>query len=282
MVRGRGTHLAGLLQNLIENALKYRRKDQVCQIEVSAVPGQDGYWTFSVTDNGIGFDPAHKESIFGIFKRLHSRGEYPGTGIGLALCLRIVTAYGGRIWAEGRPGAGAAFRFTLPAIGRDGQNAAKRTQIFVVEDNPIDVRMLRNALDKQASWATSLTSAKDGEEAISYLKHVASSVNETKPDLIVLDLNIPKYDGIEVLRAIRSTSGIQNLPVFIYSSAPEDEIEERVVSAGLAAERYISKPISAHEFRAIGDILEESFNQCRQNSMKPATLDHGATDFPVE
>ena len=267
VVRAKATHLAALLQNLIENALKYRQKNQVCRIEISAVPSHDGHSMFLVTDNGIGFDPAYNELIFGIFKRLHSRDEYPGTGIGLALCSRIVNAYGGRIWAEGRPGAGSTFRFTLPATGTDGHHAAKRTQILVVEDNPIDVRMLRLALEKlekQDNWATAVTCAKDGEEAITYLKHLALSGDEAKPDLIVLDLNLPKRDGIEVLRTIRSTGALKNLPVVVYSSASQDEIEKQVVAAGLAAQRYLSKPVQVQELSAIGDILRQSLSRCSE------------------
>ncbi len=69
---------------------------------------------FTVSDNGIGFNPAYSQKIFGVFKRLHHRHEYPGNGIGLAICARIVAHYGGRIWAEGEQGVGATFHFTLP------------------------------------------------------------------------------------------------------------------------------------------------------------------------
>ncbi len=106
-------HLTQLFQNLIGNALKYRKQDVTPIIEISAESAGDE-WVFSVVDNGIGFNPAYAERIFGVFKRLHHHHEYPGTGIGLAICARIVTHYDGRIWAEGEPGKGATFRFALP------------------------------------------------------------------------------------------------------------------------------------------------------------------------
>jgi light-regulated signal transduction histidine kinase (bacteriophytochrome) len=112
MVRIAPSHLGQVLQNLIDNALKYRSRNRTPCITISAVR-QDAEWRFSVTDNGIGFDPAYAERIFGIFKRLHKKHEYPGTGIGLALCSRIISTYGGHIWAEAQPGAGATFQFTL-------------------------------------------------------------------------------------------------------------------------------------------------------------------------
>ena len=107
-------HLLQLFQNLVGNALKYRRTEERPFIEVSAVR-HGNEWLFMVADNGIGFDPVYAERIFGVFKRLHLRDQYPGTGIGLALCSRIVALYGGRIWAESQAGLGSNFKFTLPA-----------------------------------------------------------------------------------------------------------------------------------------------------------------------
>jgi PAS domain S-box-containing protein len=108
-----GTHLQQLFQNLIGNAIKYRSPERQPAVHLGAEQ-QDGYWVFSIADNGIGIDPEYKENIFGLFKRLHSSDEYSGTGIGLAICRRIVDRYHGRIWVESEPGRGATFCFTLP------------------------------------------------------------------------------------------------------------------------------------------------------------------------
>jgi len=107
------TQLTQLFQNLVSNALKYHRPEAPPHVQVRAVK-ENGSWVFSVKDHGIGIEPEYKERIFGLFKRLHTRDEYSGTGIGLAICQRIVETHGGRIWVESRPGEGSTFRFTIP------------------------------------------------------------------------------------------------------------------------------------------------------------------------
>ncbi len=107
------SHLHLLLQNLIGNALRYRDSTRSPRIRIGAEP-EGAFWKFSVEDNGIGIAPEYHKRVFGIFKRLHSAEQYPGTGIGLAIAQRIVERYGGRIWVDSEAGNGATFRFTLP------------------------------------------------------------------------------------------------------------------------------------------------------------------------
>jgi PAS domain S-box-containing protein len=113
VVRGDRIQLVQLFQNLIGNAVKFRSPDRPVQVCVS-VRQEPAEWLFSVQDNGVGFEQQYENKLFLIFQRLHSRGQYPGTGIGLAICKRIVERHGGRIWATGTPGQGAVFSFTIP------------------------------------------------------------------------------------------------------------------------------------------------------------------------
>ena len=112
VVHGQEPHFIQLLQNLISNGLKYRGS-QPPRIHVSA-ERQDGMWRIAVKDNGMGIAPEYHKQIFGVFKRLHGK-NISGTGIGLAICQRVVDRYGGKIWVESRENEGATFYFTLPA-----------------------------------------------------------------------------------------------------------------------------------------------------------------------
>ena len=103
-----------LLQNLVGNALKFRSEAPPC-IRISAVREGDA-WRFAVADNGIGIEPQYSERIFQMFQRLHERGRYEGSGIGLSIVKRILERHGGRIWLQSTPGQGSTFFFTLPAL----------------------------------------------------------------------------------------------------------------------------------------------------------------------
>ncbi|MCB9731114.1 MAG: PAS domain S-box protein [Deltaproteobacteria bacterium] len=116
IVRGDRAQLTQLFQNLIGNAIKYHGKAPP-KVEVTS-EANDGGWVISVRDNGIGIAPKHHERVFEIFRRLHPQDAYPGTGIGLAVCRRIVHRHGGTIWVESEAGAGSVFSFTLPDKAR--------------------------------------------------------------------------------------------------------------------------------------------------------------------
>ena len=109
-------HLERLLQNLLSNSIKYR-SDRPLVVRVTAQPAAlKHYWQISFSDNGIGIDPRYHKQIFALFRRLHSAARYEGTGIGLAICCKIVERYSGQIWVDSAPGEGATFHFTLPAV----------------------------------------------------------------------------------------------------------------------------------------------------------------------
>jgi signal transduction histidine kinase len=112
-------YLAGLFQHLIDNAVKYRSPDRPPRITIAAEPAEPGFWLFRVADNGIGIDPEYFDKIFDIFQRLHPDSGVDGTGLGLALCRRVVQRFGGRIWVESAPGQGSTFCFLLA----DGEHA---------------------------------------------------------------------------------------------------------------------------------------------------------------
>jgi PAS domain S-box-containing protein len=113
-VRADRDQLVRLFQNLVGNGIKYAAKARRPVVRVEAAHEGD-FWKFTVADNGIGIAPEDRERVFALFQRLHSGDEYPGTGIGLAICKRIVERHGGRIWVDSIPGEGAAFSFSLPA-----------------------------------------------------------------------------------------------------------------------------------------------------------------------
>jgi signal transduction histidine kinase len=112
IVQGNDDRLAQVFSNLVTNAIKYR-SDRKPEIHITATDN-DTEWIFKVTDNGIGIDMNYADEIFGLFKRLHSKDEYEGSGIGLAVCKAVIEQYGGKIWVESEPGRGSTFFFTIP------------------------------------------------------------------------------------------------------------------------------------------------------------------------
>lgn len=115
LIQGHPMECKLLFQNLLSNAIKFCREGEAPLVSINAALTVEG-WTFVVQDNGIGIEQAHLDRVFNLFKRLHNRDKYEGTGIGLAHCRKIVELHGGRIWVESEPGKGSRFYFNVPAV----------------------------------------------------------------------------------------------------------------------------------------------------------------------
>ena len=117
-----------LLSNLLQNAWKYTKPSSEPRIELGVAEHENDGRIYYVRDNGIGFENADAEIIFRAFERLHTKGEFPGSGLGLATVERIVRRHGGRVWAEGTTGKGAVFCFTLEPASTDRREGGRRTE----------------------------------------------------------------------------------------------------------------------------------------------------------
>jgi signal transduction histidine kinase len=120
VVWGDSVQLSLVFQNLVSNALKFQREGHTPRVHVS-VEKDEEEWLFSVEDNGIGISERHQKRLFQVFSRLHTPQEYPGLGVGLATCKKVVDRHGGRIWVESEPGVGSTFYFSIPLEGTQTQ-----------------------------------------------------------------------------------------------------------------------------------------------------------------
>jgi CheY-like chemotaxis protein len=219
------------------------------RIHISAVR-QDAASRFSVQDNGIGINSQYKERIFGVFKRLHRDQKCSGTGIGLAICKRVVERYGGRIWVESQPGEGPSSSLSLY---RSGEATARRLNLLLAEDNLPDALLVREAV-KEENLPVEVYVAPDGEQAMAFLGRAERDPQAPSPDLLLLNLNLPRVEGLEVLRRIRANDKWKNIPVLIVTSSnsPTDRNEAAPFGAG-----YFQKQVSYSEFLKIGSFLRQ-------------------------
>ncbi|MCI0458658.1 MAG: ATP-binding protein [Gemmataceae bacterium] len=260
VVLGDPERVTQLLSNLVANGLKYNHNPcpRVVIGEAGArdegrgareegrggVPSSlaPGFVTLYVRDNGIGIDPEHHQQIFGIFRRLHQRDQYEGTGAGLAICQKIVEAHLGEIWVESQPGQGATFYFTLPRAPTEaarpsgtvprrsgvvvpgkvppqgnGQVPARSSgaRLLLVEDMAeigLVVQRLARRSGHTVEWVSS------AEQAWEYL-------HAQRPALVLLDIHLPGMNGVELCRKLRASARHADLPIALFSQgANEDDL----------------------------------------------------------
>ena len=135
------------------------------------------------------------------------------------------------------------------------------TKILLVEDNKIDARLTRHAFHRMSDWPSTLEVVDDGEKAIHFLRREDIYANASKPDLVILDLNLPKYDGIQVLQYIRANRELQNLLVFVFSSSPVDIAEDRMIRVNIRADCYFEKPYEVGTYFSIAARIREAYQE---------------------
>ena len=258
-VRAQLTLMTVVFQNLLSNALKFKG-EQPPRIDVTA--DRDGaFWSFSVTDNGIGIEPQYADRVFLIFQRLHDRAAYPGTGIGLAMCRKIIEYFGGRIWLDTGVADGARFCFTVPALtddeGTDGyRDDLKPVDVLLVEDDEGDVLMTREAFEFY-KIRNPLHVVSDGEQALQFLRRTGPFADAPRPGLILLDVNLPRVSGLEVLAELKKDPELLLIPVVMLTTSQAEE--DILRSYQLHANAYVSKPVDFESFIAAIRQIDDFF-----------------------
>ena len=233
--------------NLLENAARHTPAGT--PVEIAAAARDTHEVEVAVADRGPGIPAGEEERVF---EKFHRAGSTLGSGVGLGLtiCRGIVTAHGGRMWAEGRAGGGAVFRFTIPIVGtpptiapegeaesrpEDGLAVDAPPLILLIEDEPQMRRFLRAALGALDYRLVEAETAKDG------LAQAAAR----NPDVILLDLGLPDRDGLEVTRDLR---GWTSTPIIVLSARGREQ--DKVAALDLGADDYLTKPFGVEELLA--------------------------------
>jgi len=247
-LRGDATRLKQIFLNLVGNAIKFTHKGSV---RVEVVTMDNGGWLeCRVKDTGIGIPPDRVGRLFEKFSQVDSSitRRYGGTGLGLAICKRLVEGMGGTITVESKHYQGTTFTFRIPAIPSEAPREGRRppqvgprpvmhARILLVEDNPVNQMLAMSMLQKLGASADL---AKDGAEAV-------EKVTAGAYDLILMDLQMPRMDGLTATRAIRATGGIRQPRIVALTANAMDSDREACLEAGM--DDFLSKPFQASELQ---------------------------------
>jgi len=249
-IYGNAVQLTNVLQNLIGNALNYGDKP-ITRITVSCKT-EELHHTISVEDNGAGIDPRHTHQLFQPFKRLNP-GVTRGSGLGLALCKKIIESHQGRIWVESQLGRGTKVSFSLPTLApspelREASAPPEKTvsdpapdrdlaHVLLVEDNEADVVLTQLLLQETDGLQFHIHSASNGERALQWL----TDPSHPPIDLILLDINMPVMDGFAFLQALRDEPAHAHTPVIMCSTS--DEPGDLTKARAFEVAAYVTKPV---------------------------------------
>ena len=250
-VRADQAQLGQVFQNLLGNAIKFHG-DRPPRIRIGAEQ-RNGKCVFRVEDNGIGIDKQYADRVFQMLQRLHERGQYEGNGIGLAIVKKIVERHGGHIWFEIRTGMRHHMFIHHPKRIRGAAVVKKRVHVLLVEDNPADADLTTEILT--ASKEVDVSLAKDGVEALSLLEGDGDWSQRGRPTLVLLDLNLPRKDGRQVLAVLKAHDLLRRIPVIVLSSSESDFDITNCYELG--ANCYITKPVDLQTFRSIVGAVEK-------------------------
>ena len=263
MVKADYTRLKQVLLNLLSNAVKYSRSDG--QVDMSAKVSNDGTIAILVSDNGIGVPEARRDELFKPFCRLgRENSGIEGTGIGLTITKRLVELMDGDISLDCTTGIGSTFRVVLPLsqavfpvneiygnMCEPNVDGLSGTVVYV-EDNPANVELMEMVISRIDG--VSLLTAPSGELGVSLIR-------QARPDLVILDLNLPGIDGYEVLGRLRRTEGGKEIPVFALTAAATRSDINRGRQAGFA--KYLTKPFTVDVLvNAIREVLAKRPSEC--------------------
>ncbi|WP_232491908.1 ATP-binding protein [Novosphingobium kaempferiae] len=236
-------HLRQLFQNLVANAVLHNEPGVTVTIGQEVIDGRPGFF---VSDDGAGVPEAAREQIFQPFRRLADRND--ASGLGLAICRRIVGIYGGRITCEAAPEAGASFHFSLPDAEQPGpameDEMPEIANVLIVDDREADLELTELALFRRPRLHCNLRRVRDGRAA-----HRILSAADNDVDLILLDINMPDVDGFSLLEEIRGDDALHDVMVIMCSGSDYEPDQRR--SAELGAAGYLLKPPRFASFRDI-------------------------------
>ena len=268
-VLGDPGRLRQILLNIIGNAIKFTHRGEIV-VRVALACAQDSPATvhFSVSDSGIGIPKDKQQAIFEAFSQEDSSTtrRYGGTGLGLTICSRLVSAMGGRIWVESEPGMGSVFHFTLQ-MEMDASATTPPPQMvrfagcktLIVDDNAVNRTVLARTLENEGVITHGAAS---GQEALEWLSKAASLGNSC--DLILLDAQMPEMDGFSVAQQIACLPQCRGIPIVMLSSAGVKGDAQRARDVGIGG--YLSKPIAREE------LLQALTRVLNADSLQPQDL----------